>query len=113
METTAKGAVPAPPGMYESPIDRLSNRTADAIDAGRYDEAEELCRKLLEQYPDTLDGHDRSGMLREAQGRFEEAAEHYAKAAAMAGSDNSAAARETIKYLNECRDRALSKRSHS
>lgn len=99
----------APQGMYESPIDQLSNRAADAIDAGRHDEAETLCRNLLEQHPDQLDGHDRFGMLREAQGRFKEAAEHYAKAIEMIGDENNAAALETIKYLKERRERALAK----
>jgi len=105
----APGTGQAPPGMYESPIDQLSNRAAEAIDAGRYDEAETLCRNLLEKYPDQLDGHDRFGMLREAQGRFKEAADHYTKAIEMIGGENSSAARETIDYLKERQKRALAK----
>lgn len=60
-------------------LDDLSNGALDHIKAGRYDEAEKLCEELLRQYPDVIDGHDRLGMMREAQGRFGEAADHYAK----------------------------------
>jgi uncharacterized protein YecA (UPF0149 family) len=64
-------------------LDDLSNGVLDAIEAKRYDEAERLCEELLREYPEVIDGHDRFGMLRQAQGRFQEAAEEYEKALAM------------------------------
>lgn len=63
-------------------LDDLSNGALDAIEAKRYDEAERLCTELLREYPDMIDGPDRLGMLRQAQGRFREAAEQYEKALA-------------------------------
>jgi uncharacterized protein YecA (UPF0149 family) len=64
-------------------LDDLSNGALDAIQARRYEDADRLCEKLIRDYPELIDGHDRLGMLREAQGRFAEAAEHYAKALAI------------------------------
>jgi tetratricopeptide (TPR) repeat protein len=60
-------------------LDDLSNGALDEIKAGRFDEAERLCEELLRQYPDVIDGHDRLGMLCQAQGRHQEAADHYGK----------------------------------
>lgn len=64
-------------------LDDLSNGALDAIEAKLYEKAENLCDVLLREYPDVIDGHDRLGMLREAQGRFQEAADHYTKALAI------------------------------
>ena len=58
-------------------LDDLSNSVVDAIEAGKYDQAEKLCQRLLSEYPNVFDGHQRLAMLREAQGRFQEAADHY------------------------------------
>jgi len=79
--TTPPLLPPSPPGiLYEDDIDKLSNSALDAIDDQQYDQAERLCEQLLREYPDLIDGHDRFAMLREAQQRFPEAAEHYARA---------------------------------
>jgi tetratricopeptide (TPR) repeat protein len=75
--------MPSPTGggiPFEGEIDKLSNSVLDAIDAGRFDEAERICERLRREYPETFDWHARYAKLREAQGRFEEAAEHYAEA---------------------------------
>jgi tetratricopeptide (TPR) repeat protein len=64
-------------------LDDLSNGAMDAIEAKRYDEAEKMCESLLTEYPDMIDGHDRLGKVREGQGRFQEAADHYSKALIM------------------------------
>lgn len=61
-------------------LDEISNGAVDAIQAGRYEEAEALCERLLQEYPEITDPYDRMGMLREAQGRFQEAAEQYIRA---------------------------------
>lgn len=88
-------------------LDALSNRALDAIEARKYDEAEKLCRQLLQEHPEVLDGNDRMGELREAQGRFEEAADHYSKVIEMVKCDTMGTDEETLKYCTEKRDRAL------
>lgn len=85
-------------------LDDLSNSVIDAIEAKKYDQAEKLCQKLLSEYPEVFDGHERLAMLREAQGRFQEAADQYANVIEMmnkAGIDQ-----ETIQYVTERRDKA-------
>lgn len=65
-------------------IDELSNYALALIQAGRFMEAEVVCRELAETYPDQVDGLDRLAHLREAQGRREEAAVLYRSAARFA-----------------------------
>ncbi len=86
-------------------LDDLSNSVIDAIEAGKYDQAEKLCQKLLSEYPEVFDGHERLAMLREAQGRFREAADHYTKVIEM--MNNAGIDQETIEYVTELRDKAL------
>lgn len=98
-----------PPGAYESPLDKLSNSVVDAIEAGKYDKAEDLCRRLLREYPSELDGHTRLALLREAQGRFQEAADHYAKVLEKIRKDPRGTDQETLRYITAQRDRALAR----
>lgn len=93
--------------MVETPLDKLSNRALDAIEAGRYDQAEQLCRKLLRNHRKAFDGHDRMAKLRQAQGRFQEAARHYSKLLEMINKDPTGTDQETVQYVTEKRDRAL------
>jgi len=51
-------------------LDELSNAANDAIRAGRWDEAEKLCRRLRELYPDEVDADDRLAQLHVAQNDF-------------------------------------------
>jgi tetratricopeptide (TPR) repeat protein len=75
-------------------LDNLSNSVIDLIQAGELDEAEAQCHKLLEQYPDDVDGLDRLATVYEAKGQNRMAAEYYRKAAAFMrsrpGFDNEA-----------------------
>lgn len=93
----------------ETDLDALSNSVLDAIEAGHFDEAERRCQRLLLEYPQMLDGHNRMGRLREAQGRFEEAAKHYAKAIEVVRRHPEGTDEDTIQHLAEQRDRALAK----
>ena len=95
--------------MVETPLDKLSNRALDAIEAGRYDHAEQLCRKLLRNHRKAFDGHDRMAKLRQAQGRFQEAARHYTKLLEMMQKDPTGTDPETVQYVTEKRDRALAR----
>lgn len=90
-------------------VDTLSNQALDAIEGRKYDQAEKLCQQLLREHPGAFDGHDRMGELREIQGRFDEAAEHYSKMLTMVKSNLAGTGADTLKYCTEKRDRALAK----
>lgn len=68
----------------DDPLTNLSNEANDAIRAGRLDEAEVLCRQLLDEYPDEIDGHKRTARLLEARGDNKAAAQSMRTALAMA-----------------------------
>jgi len=82
---------PAPSPRWKSPagivfdddIDELSNSAVDLIKEGRFDEAERACKQLLGEYPDQVDGLERTAMLEEARRNYPLAAEYYRKAAAF------------------------------
>ena len=44
-------------------LDDLSNHANELIRAGQWDEAEKLCQKLREQFPEEIDGDDRTAQL--------------------------------------------------
>jgi tetratricopeptide (TPR) repeat protein len=90
-------------------LDDLSNAAVDAIEVKRFDEAEKLCESLLREYPDMIDGHDRLAMLREAQGRFQEAADQYAKVLAMVETDPIGCAPELVAEFRQRREEALAR----
>ena len=50
----------------------------------KYDEAEEVCRNLLEQYPDQIDGLHRSAELFEAMADYDKAITFYNQTAIFA-----------------------------
>jgi len=83
---------PAPRGGWRPVVDdgerldKMSNAAIDLIHAGRLDEAEQLCRRLLEDFPDLPDGHMRLGQLFRVRGEPKKAAEHLRLAAAVARS---------------------------
>ena len=76
-------ASPDEPAVFFDDIDRISNRVLDLIDEGRLDEAEEVCKRLLEEFPDQPDGLKRTAAVHEARGQRKEAAAYYRKAAAF------------------------------
>jgi len=90
-------------------LDDLSNGAMEAIEGKRYDEAERLCADLVREYPLMIDGHDRSGLLREAQGRFQEAADHYAKALALIEEDPSGYDPQVTRMFQKRREEALAR----
>lgn len=70
----------------EHDIDKLSNSVVDLIDENRLDEAEEACARLLEEFPDCVDGIERLVAVHEARGNFKLAAEY---------------ARQTVAFMKE------------
>lgn len=93
----------------ETDLDALSNSVLDAIEARKYDEAEKRCQRLLLEYPEVIDGHQRLATLRDVQGRFQEAAEHYSKALEMIARTPKDFGLEAVRYITEKRDQALAK----
>jgi tetratricopeptide (TPR) repeat protein len=94
---------------FETDLDALSNKARDAIKARKYDEAERRCQKLLREYPEVLDGHWCSAELREAQGRFQEAAEHFTKTLEMIAQTPEAFGKRLVQNLTARRDQVLAK----
>ena len=60
-------------------LDDLSNSVLDLVKARRFDEALAACRRLLEEFPDVVDGFERSGMVYAATGDHARAADFYRK----------------------------------
>lgn len=94
------------PHPDQTPLDKLSNRALAAIEAGRFQHAEQLCKKLLRVYRKAPDGHQRMGMLRMAQGRFEDALRHYDKLMEMARKEPEYFGPEAEQYIDELRGQA-------
>jgi tetratricopeptide (TPR) repeat protein len=65
-------------------LDDLSNQVPELIRQKRYDEAEEVCRNLRQQYPEQIDGLHRSAELFEAMENYDKATTFYNWAAEFA-----------------------------
>lgn len=103
-EADARKVAPAPPSHDDGPtgygagtgswglepdeLDELSNGVLDLIHDGRFDEADALCARLREEYPDVVDGVWRQAMAYEARGMNREAARCYREAAAFARAND-------------------------
>lgn len=70
--------------FFYSDLDNLSNQVPVLIRQKKYDKAEEVCQRLLEEYPEQIDGLHRFAELFEAKGQREQAAEYYLKSAEFA-----------------------------
>lgn len=79
-------ATPPPPTLTwadEDPLDALSNSVVDLVAARRFDEAQAVCQRLLREYPDVIDGLERSALLCAARGDHAAAADFYRQALAF------------------------------
>lgn len=65
-------------------LDDLSNQIPELIRLKKYDEAEEVCQKLRQEYPEQIDGLHRSAELFEAMGNYDKAATFYNQTAEFA-----------------------------
>ena len=70
--------------VHDDPLTNLSNEAGQLIRAGRLDEAAAACQRLLDEYPDDIDGHERTAQLLEARGESTAAAESMRRALAQA-----------------------------
>ena len=65
-------------------LDELTNSVPALIREGRLDEADAVCARLRDEYPDVVDGLDHQARVYEARGMNREAARYYREAAAFA-----------------------------
>lgn len=97
----------------ETPLDKLSNCALDAIQARRFQQAEQLCKKLLRVYRKAPDGHERMGMLRMAEGRFQDALRHYDQLLQMAQKEPEHFGPEAEQYIAGLRSHAIAAMAES
>jgi tetratricopeptide (TPR) repeat protein len=72
-----------PPPVFfleDDGLDELSNSVLDLVRTSRFDEALAACHRLLEEFPDVVDGFERSGMVHAKMGNHTLAADFYRKA---------------------------------
>jgi len=62
-------------------LDDLSNSVIDLIQEQRLAEAEKVCQRLLDEYPQLVDGIMRFAEVYEAKGDWQQAAAYYRKTA--------------------------------
>jgi tetratricopeptide (TPR) repeat protein len=85
LATPPRGARPIPEATayVEDDLDELSNGVVDLIDVRRFDDALGACQRLLTEYPEVVDGLERSAMVHEARGDFALAIDYYRRALAF------------------------------
>ncbi len=66
------------------PLDDLSNSVIDLIAAGDLDKAEQICQRLLAEYPDVIDGLSRTARVAQAKGDLPRAIAFHRRAARFA-----------------------------
>jgi tetratricopeptide (TPR) repeat protein len=64
-------------------LTEASNAIVDLVHAGKLDEAEQAAHEFLRRFPEVHDGYDRLGMVYEARGDNQRAAECYRKVLAF------------------------------
>lgn len=65
--------------LEDDGLDDLSNSVLDLIEERRFDEALAACRRLQEEFPDVVDGLERTAMVHAAMGDHAVAADYYRK----------------------------------
>jgi len=69
---------PLPPVVLwdddEDEFERTTNGVIDLIEQGKFDDAERSCEELRRKWPKMIDWMDRLALVRDAQGRYAEAA---------------------------------------
>jgi hypothetical protein len=80
-------------------MEGLSCRAIAAINASDFDHAKKLCRQLLHDFPEAVDGHECLAYLFASQSQHEEAKAHYEKALGKAKDCPEQADPRLIRYL--------------
>jgi len=82
----AKLAPALPPLLFfddDDELDDLSNSVLDLVEAARFDDALAVCKRLCDEYPEVVDGVERSGLVHAEMGNHALAADFYRKALAF------------------------------
>lgn len=66
--------------MFDDGLDDLSNSVLDLIRERKFDEALDVCRRLLDEFPEVIDGIDRYAKVYAAMGEFTLARDYYRRA---------------------------------
>jgi tetratricopeptide (TPR) repeat protein len=75
---------PAEAREYVERLDRWCNSAHDALEDGRFEEAESLADRVRAEYPDLIDGYELRARVRLQQKRWAEAVEDFEQAIAVA-----------------------------
>jgi tetratricopeptide (TPR) repeat protein len=87
--------------LEDDGLDELSNSVLDLVKARRFDEALAVCRRLIEEFPDVVDGLERSGLVHAAMGNHATAAAFYRDALAFVTHPSRRDDYEGIEYYQE------------
>lgn len=82
-------------------LDDLSNSVLDLVKAQRFDEALAACRRLLTEFPEVVDGLERSGLVHAAMGDHATAAAFYRDALAFVTHPSRRDDYEDVEYYQE------------
>lgn len=69
-------------------LDDLSNSVLDLLKHRRFDDALAACKRLLDEWPEVIDGLERSAMVYKAMGQPDQALEYYRRALAFTERDD-------------------------
>ena len=95
-------AVAGPSWVLEDDgLDDLSNSVLALIKTRRFDEALAVCRRLLDEFPDVVDGLERSALVYAAMGDHEKAAALYHNALAFITHPSRRDDYEGVEYYQE------------
>lgn len=86
-------------------LDDLSNSVLDLVKARRFDEALAVCQRLLAEYPEVVDGLERSGLVHAAMGDHASAAAYYRDALAFVTHPSRRDDYEGIEWYRELLER--------
>jgi len=65
--------------LYESDVDKLSNKVVDLINEKKFKEAKKVCKLLEEKFPNQVDKYNRLAEVFKAEGNREEAIKYFNK----------------------------------
>lgn len=69
-------------------LDDLSNSVLDLIKERRFEDALAACKRLLDEWPEVVDGLERSAMVYKAMGQDDQALDYYRRALAFTERDD-------------------------
>ncbi len=97
----------ASPLLYleDDDLDELSNSVIVLAASGRFDEALAACKRLLAEFPDVVDGLERSGMVHAKMGDHTLAADFYRQALAFITHPSRCDDYEDVDYYREQLDK--------